>query len=38
MGAVKGFTMNVGVSTIAFKYMEIEAGLGWTIPQKRKVK
>ena len=38
MGAVKGFTLNAGVSTIAFKYLEFEAGLGWTIPQKRKVK
>ncbi|MBP5563532.1 MAG: hypothetical protein J6X51_05820 [Bacteroidales bacterium] len=38
IGAVKGFTMNVGVTTIAFKYMEIEAGIGWTIPQKRRVK
>ena len=28
-GSVYGVTLNVGVSTIAFKYMEIEAGIGY---------
>ena len=36
VGAVKGFTMNVGVSTIAFQYAEIEAGIGWTFANKVK--
>lgn len=38
IATIKGFTFNAGVTTIAFKYAEIEAGLGWTIPQKRKIK
>ncbi len=29
MGSVHGFTIKAGVSTIDFKYMEIEAGIGW---------
>ena len=30
MGSIKGFTLMAGVNTIGFKYLEIEAGLGWT--------
>ena len=30
IGSVKGFTFNVGVNTIQAKYVEVEAGLGWT--------
>lgn len=30
IGSIKGFTFNVGVNSIQAKYMEIEAGLGWT--------
>ena len=29
MGCIKGFTISAGVNTINFKYMEIEAGIGW---------
>lgn len=29
IGSVHGFTLKAGVSTIDFKYMEIEAGIGW---------
>lgn len=29
IGSVHGFTLKAGVSTIEFKYMEIEAGIGW---------
>jgi hypothetical protein len=29
IGSVHGFTLKAGVSTIGFKYMEIEAGIGW---------
>lgn len=28
-GSVSGFTLNVGVNTINFKYMEVEAGIGF---------
>ena len=30
IGSIKGFTINVGINTIQAKYVEIEAGLGWT--------
>ena len=30
IGSVKGLTISAGVNTIMAKYMEIEAGLGWT--------
>lgn len=30
IGSVKGFTINAGINTIQAKYVEIEAGLGWT--------
>lgn len=33
---IRGFSLMVGVSTIEFKYMEINAGIGWTIPRKYK--
>lgn len=36
VGAVKGFTMNVGLSTIGYQYAEIEAGVGWTFANKVK--
>lgn len=36
MASFKGFTLMAGVSTIDFKYMEVEAGIGWTIFHKRK--
>lgn len=29
IGSVHGFTLKAGVNTINFKYMEIEAGIGW---------
>ena len=29
IGSIHGFTLKAGVSTIDFKYMEIEAGIGW---------
>ena len=29
IGSVYGFTLKAGVNTINFKYLEIEAGLGW---------
>ena len=29
MGCIKGFTISAGVNTINFKYLEIEAGIGW---------
>lgn len=29
IGSVHGFTLKAGVSTIGFKYMEIEVGIGW---------
>jgi hypothetical protein len=29
IGSAHGFTLKAGVNTIAFKYMEIEAGIGW---------
>lgn len=32
---IRGFTFNIGVSTIAFKYAELEVGVGITIPQQR---
>ena len=31
---IRGFTLMAGVSTIEFKYMEINAGVGFTIPHK----
>ena len=30
IGSIKGFTINVGINTIQTKYVEVEAGLGWT--------
>lgn len=30
IGSIKGFTLTAGVNSIMAKYMEIEAGLGWT--------
>ena len=30
IGSIKGFTFNVGINTIQAKYVEVEAGLGWT--------
>ena len=36
IASFKGFTLMAGVSTIDFKYMEVEAGIGWTIFHKRK--
>ena len=30
IGSIKGFTINVGINTIQAKYVEVEAGLGWT--------
>ena len=36
LASFKGFTLMAGVSTINFKYMEVEAGIGWTIFHKRK--
>lgn len=36
MASFKGFTLMAGVSTIDFKYMEVEAGIGWTIFHKWK--
>ena len=36
MASIKGFTIMAGVNTINFKYLEIEAGLGWTIPHKNR--
>ena len=30
IGSIKGFTINVGVNSIQAKYVEMEAGLGWT--------
>ena len=30
IGSIKGFTISAGVNTIQTKYVEIEAGLGWT--------
>lgn len=29
MFSIKGFTMELGVNTINFKYMELQAGIGW---------
>lgn len=29
IGSVHGFTLKAGVNTIGFRYMEIEAGIGW---------
>ena len=29
IGSAHGFTLKAGVNTIGFKYMEIEAGIGW---------
>ena len=37
IGAVKGFSFNVGVSTIAFQYAEMEIGIGWTFSNKVKI-
>ncbi len=36
LASFKGFTLMAGVSTIDFKYMEVEAGIGWTIFHKWK--
>lgn len=36
IGAVKGYTMALGVSTINFDYLELEFSFGWTIPHKKK--
>lgn len=36
LASFKGFTLMAGVSTINLKYMEVEAGIGWTIFHKRK--
>lgn len=30
IGSIKGFTINAGINTIQAKYVEVEAGLGWT--------
>lgn len=30
IGSIKGFTINAGINTIQARYVEIEAGLGWT--------
>ena len=30
IGSINGFTINVGINTIHAKYVEVEAGLGWT--------
>lgn len=36
IGSYKGITLSAGVASIAFKYMEVEVGLGYTINHKRK--
>ena len=36
VGSYKGITLSAGVASIAFKYMEVEVGLGYTINHKRK--
>lgn len=30
IGSIKGFTINAGINTIQARYVEVEAGLGWT--------
>lgn len=30
IGSIKGFTISAGINTIQAKYVEVEAGLGWT--------
>lgn len=33
---LKGFTLMAGLNTINFKYVELEAGIGWTISHKNR--